>query len=216
PTEAFYPWLAFLAAALITATLLWRWRIRHQERTGEPSHALAWVVAALIGFPAIGWVVGPGQPLIVDRPEMGGFNYQGGLTLTPEFTAMLVGLTVYTGAFIAEVVRAGIQAVQVGQKEAARALGLRGGLALRLIVLPQAVRVIIPPLISQYLNLAKNSSLAIAVGFPDLFSLAETIFNQTGKAVEVIGMVMASYLVMSLFTSLALNLYNRHLRIAER
>ncbi|MFQ5897213.1 MAG: amino acid ABC transporter permease [Candidatus Methylomirabilia bacterium] len=216
PTEAFYPWLAFLAAALIIALLLWRWRTRRQERTGQPSHALAWAVAALVGVPTIGWVVGPGQPLTVDLPEMGGFNYEGGLTLTPEFTAMLVGLTVYTGAFIAEVVRAGIQAVHVGQKEAARALGLSGGLALRLIVLPQAVRVIIPPLISQYLNLAKNSSLAVAVGFPDLFSLAETIFNQTGKAVEVIGMVMASYLVMSLFTSLVLNLYNRRLRISER
>ncbi|MFQ5830007.1 MAG: amino acid ABC transporter permease [Candidatus Methylomirabilia bacterium] len=216
PTEAFYPWLAFLAAGLITAALLWRWRIRRQERTGEPSHAVVCAAAALVGLTAIGWVVGRGRPLAVNLPEMGGFNYQGGLTLTPEFTAMLVGLTVYTGAFIAEVVRAGIQAVHVGQKEAARALGFSGGLSLRLIVLPQAVRVIIPPLISQHLNLAKNSSLAIAVGFPDLFAIAEAVFNQTGKAVEVIGMVMASYLVMSLCTSLVLNLYNRRLRFAER
>lgn len=215
PTAAFSAWLPFAAAGLVLAVLLWRWRMRRQELTGQPGRGLAWAGAALLGLPALGWVVA-GQPLLIELPDRGGFNYAGGLILTPEFTAVLIGLTVYTGAFIAEVVRAGIQAVHVGQKEAARALGFRGGQTLRLIVLPQAVRVIIPPLISQYLNLAKNSSLAVAVGFPDLFALAETIFNQTGRAVEVIQMVMASYLVMSLFTSLALNLYNRRLRLQER
>lgn len=215
PTEAFSLWLPFAAAGLFLAPLLWRWRMRRQELTGEPARGLAWAGTALVGLPALGWVVA-GRPLALDLPDMGGFNYQGGLILTPEFTAVLIGLTVYTAAFIAEVVRAGIQAVHIGQKEAARALGFHPGQTLRLIVLPQAVRVIIPPLISQYLNLAKNSSLAVAAGFPDLFSVSQTIFNQTGRSVEVIGMVMGSYLAMSLFTSLVLNLYNRRVRLVER
>ena len=215
PTAAFSAWLPFAAAGVILAPLLWRWRMRRQELTGQPGRGLAWAGGALVGLPALGWLVA-GQPLLIELPEIGGFNYAGGLILTPEFTAVLVGLTVYTAAFIAEVVRAGIQAVHVGQKEAARALGFHPGQTLRLVILPQSVRVIIPPLISQYLNLAKNSSLAVAAGFPDLFSVAQTIFNQTGRSVEVIGMVMGSYLAMSLFTSLVLNLYNRRVRLVER
>ena len=210
------PWLAFVLAGLVAAPFLVRWRRRVQERTGARGRGLLWALGALVGLAALGWLVVPGRPLHLEVPDLGGFNYEGGLTLTPEFTAMIVGLSVYTGAFIAEIVRAGIQAVQQGQKEAARALGLGSGLTLRLVVLPQALRIIIPPMISQYLNLTKNSSLAIAVGFPDLFAISQTIFNQTGKAVEVIAMVMASYLAMSLFTSLVLNLYNRRLRLAER
>ena len=210
------PWLAFVAAGVVAALFLIRWRRRVQERTGARGRGLLWALGAVAGLAALGWLVVPGRPLHVEVPDMGGFNYEGGVNLTPEFTAMIIGLSVYTGAFIAEIVRAGIQAVQQGQKEAARALGLAPGLTLRLVVLPQALRIIIPPMISQYLNLTKNSSLAIAVGFPDLFAISQTIFNQTGKAVEVIAMVMASYLVMSLFTSLVLNLYNRRLRLAER
>ena len=145
-----------------------------------------------------------------------GLGYQGGSQLSPELTAMILGLTVYTGSFIAEAVRAGIQAVAIGQKEAARALALSRGHSLRLVVLPQAMRLIIPPLTNQYLNLAKNSSLAIAVGFPDLFSIGQTIFNQTGRSVEVIEVIMLSYLTMSLFTSLVLNIYNRRIRLVER
>lgn len=215
PTAAFSAWLPFAAAGLVLAPLLWRWRMRRQELTGQPGRGLVWAGGALLGLPALGWLVA-GQPFLVELPEMGGFNYEGGLILTPEFTAVLIGLTVYTAAFIAEVVRAGIQAVHVGQKEAARALGFHPGQTLRLVILPQSVRVIIPPLISQYLNLAKNSSLAVAAGFPDLFSVAQTIFNQTGRSVEVIGLVMGSYLAMSLFTSLVLNLYNRRVRLVER
>nr|MDQ3007711.1 ABC transporter permease subunit [Chloroflexota bacterium] len=135
---------------------------------------------------------------------------------TPEFAALLFGLVVYTGAFIAEIVRAGIQAVSRGQLEAARSLGLSTGQALRLIVFPQALRVIIPPMTSQYLNLAKNSSLAIAIGFPDLFSIAGTVANQTGAVVEVILIMMLSYLSMSLFTSLLMNIYNNRVRLVER
>jgi general L-amino acid transport system permease protein len=143
-------------------------------------------------------------------------NFRGGLRLSPEFTAMLFGLITYTAAFIAEIVRAGIQAVSKGQVEAAHALGLNPSQTLRLVIFPQAMRIIIPPLTSQYLNLAKNSSLAIAIGFPDLFSVAGTVFNQTGTAIEIVLLLMASYLAMSLFTSFLLNIYNRRVQLVER
>ena len=169
-----------------------------------------------VALGTLGWFVTPGTPFILDRPSLQGWNYQGGITLTPEFVAMLLGLVVYTGAFIAEVVRAGIQAVPRGQIEAARAVGLNEMQTLRLVIFPQALRVIVPPLTSQYLNLAKNSSLAIAIGFPDLFNVAGTIFNQTGQAVQVIALIMVSYLSMSLFTSLLMNLYNRRVQLVER
>jgi general L-amino acid transport system permease protein len=138
------------------------------------------------------------------------------LRWTPEFAALLFGLVVYTGAFIAEIVRAGIQAISRGQVEAARSLGLTIGQTLRLVVFPQALRVIIPPLTSQYLNLAKNSSLAIAIGYPDLFSVAKTVINQTGASIEVILIMMLSYLSMSLFTSVLMNIYNSRVRLVER
>jgi general L-amino acid transport system permease protein len=149
-------------------------------------------------------------------PELAGLNFKGGLRLTPEFATLLFGLVVYTGAFIAEIVRAGIQSVPRGQNEAARSLGLTAGQTMRLVVFPQALRVIVPPLTSQYLNLAKNSSLAIAIGYPDLFSIAGTIFNQTGAAVEIIMIMMISYLSMSLFTSLLMNIYNTRIKLVER
>ena len=144
------------------------------------------------------------------------FNYRGGLVLTPEFTALLLGLVLYTGAFIAEIVRAGINAVPKGQWEASRAVGLRTGATLRMIVLPQALRVIIPPLTSQYLNLVKNSSLAIAIGYPDLFYVGRIIVNQSGAEVQMILVVMATYLSFSLITSLFMNWYNRRMMIVER
>lgn len=216
PTASFAPWLAFVALAAVSAPLLWRWHWRRQERTGQPGHGGWWALAALTGLPALGWLLVPGSPLAWDLPAIAGLGYQGGSQLSPELTAMIVGLTVYTGSFIAEAVRAGIQAVAIGQKEAARALALSRGQSLRLVVLPQAMRLIIPPLTNQYLNLAKNSSLAIAVGFPDLFSIGQTIFNQTGRSVEVIEIMMLSYLLMSLFTSLVLNIYNRQIRLVER
>lgn len=155
-------------------------------------------------------------PLAISEPQLQGFNFRGGLSLTPEFTALLIALIVYTGAFIAEIVRAGISAVNKGQWEASRALGLTTGQMLRLIVLPQALRVIIPPLTSQYLNLVKNSSLAIAVGYPDLFNVSRTIVNQTGAEVQVILMVMATYLSFSLITSLFMNWYNKRIALVER
>jgi general L-amino acid transport system permease protein len=164
----------------------------------------------------IGLILQPEPPFQLNVPELAGLNFRGGLRLTPEFAALLFGLVVYTGAFIAEIVRAGIQAISRGQVEAARSLALTTGQTLRLIIFPQALRVIIPPLTSQYLNLTKNSSLAIAIGYPDLFSVAKTVINQTGASLEVIAIIMFSYLGMSLFTSLLMNIYNSRMRLVER
>ncbi|MBX2999074.1 MAG: ABC transporter permease subunit [Caldilineaceae bacterium] len=160
------------------------------------------------------WDVPP--PLVVSRPVIQGFNFRGGQSVSPEFFALLLGLVIYTGAFIAEIVRAGINAVPKGQWEASRALGLTGSQTMRMIVLPQALRVIIPPLTSQYLNLTKNSSLAIAVGYPDLFNVSRTIFNQSGAAIQVFIMIMATYLSISLLTSFFMNWYNKRVALVER
>jgi general L-amino acid transport system permease protein len=169
--------------------------------------ALVWAVLALIG----------GRPVGFDIPRLQGFNFRGGMQLYPEFVALLLGLVTYTAGFIAEVVRAGILAVSKGQTEAASALGLRAGQTLRLVVVPQAMRVIIPPLTSQYLNLTKNSSLAVAIGYPDLVQVfMGTVLNQTGQAVEVVAITMAVYLTISLVTSAIMNIYNRRVAIVER
>jgi general L-amino acid transport system permease protein len=160
--------------------------------------------------------VAPTAPIVIDEPVAGRFNLTGGLTLSATFCALLLSLVLYTAAFIAEVVRGGIQAVPHGQREAARAVGLRDSQVLRLVILPQALRVIVPPLTSQYLNLLKNSSLAIAIGYPDLFNVSTTVANLTGQPVAVIGFVMLIYLVISLVTSVVMNLYNRSVRIRER
>ena len=164
----------------------------------------------------LGALLQPELPLKPFIPELVGLNFKGGVRLTPEFAALLFGLVVYTGAFIAEIVRAGIQAVAKGQVEAARSLGLTNGQTLRLVVFPQALRIMVPPITSQYLNLAKNSSLAIAIGYPDLFSVTGTIFNQTGAALEIIMIMMLSYLSISLFTSLLMNIYNNRIQLVER
>ncbi len=157
-----------------------------------------------------------GAPLQLDVPELAGFNFKGGSTLAPEFAALLIGLVVYTAAFIAEIVRSGIQAVSHGQTEAASALGLSRGMTLRLVVLPQALRVILPPMISQYLNITKNSTLAVAIGYADLVSVANTQINQTGQAIEGITVIMAVYLTISLGISLVLNLFNARISLRER
>ena len=158
-----------------------------------------------------------GSPFSLSLPELKGFNFKGGVSLIPEFTALLVSLVIYTGAFIAEIVRAGILAVPKGQIEAAQALGLRKSVILTKITIPQALRVIIPPLTSQYLNLTKNSSLAAAIGYPELVSVfAGTVLNQTGQAVEVIFITMSVYMVISLSISVAMNIYNKKKAIIER
>ncbi len=216
PLETFGLWRNSLIAGLIVAGLVGLGVALRERRTGRggytPFAALAVFVVIAVGS----WFTLPTPPLAPDLPVLRGLNFRGGARMSPEYAALLFGLVFYTGAFIAEIVRAGIQAVSKGQVEAARALGLRPLLVLRLVVLPQALRVIIPPLTSQYLNLAKNSSLAVAIGYPDLFSIGGTIFNQTGHALEIISLIMLSYLTMSLTTSLLLNIYNRRVRLVER
>jgi general L-amino acid transport system permease protein len=167
-------------------------------------------------MPVIGWFASGGDPLFWDIPEKSGFNFQGGLRLTPEFAGLYIGLSMYTAAFIAEVVRAGIQAVDRGQIEAAQAVGLNQFQTLNLVVMPQALRVIVPPMISQYLNLTKNSSLALAIGYQDLFSVGKIAINQAGRAVPVFTLVMLTYLALSLLTSLILNQYNKRIQIVSR
>jgi len=188
---------------------------RHFEATGEITGSI-WVSLLLVtGGAVLGWLVG-GAPAAFDVPVKGEFAIEHGAAVTPEFLTVLLGLTMYTAAFVAEVVRAGIASVSAGQGEAAAALGLSKGQTMRLVMLPQALRVIIPPLTNQYLNLTKNSSLAVAVGYPDIVSVTNTALNQTGRAVECIAIVMAIYLTTSLATSLLMNWYNTRSAIKER
>jgi len=216
PTSSFGIWMIFVAAGVALAGVLYRVLSGYQIRTGRTTYPVATALIVLIALPVAGWFLAEGSPLYKTVPVLGKFNFTGGLSLTPEFTALLVGLVIYTGAFIAEVVRAGILAVSRGQFEAARALGLTSMQVLRLVVFPQALRVIIPPLISQYLNLTKNSSLGIIVGYPDLFFVGRTTINQAGRAVPVFVLVMISYLLMSLTTSVIMNIYNRRIQLVER
>jgi general L-amino acid transport system permease protein len=200
----------------VGAWKLWSLKVRQQfEATGilKPSFLPGMGLFLLCGL--IGWLAG-GAPSEFDIPEITEISVVGGASVTPEYLTLLVGLSVYTSGYIAEVVRAGIQSVSFGQHEAAVALGLRRTQELRLIQLPQAMRVIIPPLTSQYLNLIKNSSLAVAVGYPDLVSISSTALNQTGRAIECIALVMLIYLSLSLLTSAAMNVYNRRVRIKDR
>jgi general L-amino acid transport system permease protein len=201
-----------LLAGLAAAWAIGRWARMRRERTGQLFPSFQVGIGLILGSPALTWLLG-GAPTEMDVPELRGFNFEGGFTVTPEFTALLVGLVLYTGTFIAEIVRGGILAVARGQTEAGLALGLSRGQVLRLIILPQALRVIIPPLTSQYLNLTKNSSLAVAIGYPDLVSTANTAINQTGQAVEGIAVIMAVYLTVSLSISAFMNWYNRRIAL---
>lgn len=219
------PWLVWddrlifviVAAAVgIVATLMMQRSLRRrQEATGETRPLLPFALAFILGLPllvaaALGW------PVTITVPELAGFNFDGGIGLSPEFVALLVGLTLYSAAFIAEIVRSGIQSVSHGQWEAARALGLPRSRIMRLIILPQALRVIIPPLTSDFLSLTKNSSLAVAIGYPDLVHVSNTTMNQTGQAVEAVLLFMTVYLALSLLTSAFMNWYNAKVAIHER
>jgi len=220
PTPAPHPvlgWMAALCAVGVLAAIgLHRWSRARQEVTGEPWPFLWPTIAVLVVMPpAVAYLVS-GAPLVLERPALSGFNFSGGGLLTPEFAALLFGLVTYTATFIAEVVRAGILAVAHGQWEAARALGLSPGRTLRQVVLPQALRVIVPPLTNQYLNLTKNSSLAVGIGYPDLVSVANTAINQTGQAIEGITLMMAVYLSLSLAISLFMNWYDARPGRSER
>jgi general L-amino acid transport system permease protein len=192
-----------------------RWAKKRQEKTGHFFPMFRVSIGLIIGFPLITWLVF-GAPVKLDVPKLMGFNFEGGMTLSPEFIALLLGLVLYTAAFVAEVVRAGIQSVSKGQREAAMSIGLRPPRVLNLVILPQALRVIIPPLTSQMLNLTKNSSLAVAIGYPDFVSVANTTINQTGQAVEGVALIMAVYLIFSLSTSAFMNWYNKKVKLVER
>ena len=220
PRPEFGPHFGLVLAALfvpIAAAIMLRyWARRHRDRTGTQIRTLWPVLILLCGLPVAALAL-TGFPLSFSVPHLGRFNVSGGVEILPEFAALVLALTIYTAAFIAEVVRAGVLAVPAGQTEAAQALGLRAAATLRLVVVPQAMRVIIPPLTSQYINLIKNSSLAVAIGYPDLVQVfAGSVLNITGQAVEVIAITMAVYLAISLCASLVMNLYARATAIVER
>jgi general L-amino acid transport system permease protein len=209
-----FMWIACLVGIAVSVVLDW-WGRKRQAATGKPFPIIGASLGLIIGLPFVVFLA-TGAHMTLDLPEMQGFNFAGGASFSPELTALLLGLVVYTASYIAEIVRSGILAVSHGQTEAAGALGLRRGLVLRLIILPQALRIIIPPLTSQYLNLIKNSTLAVAIGFPDLVFVANTQINQTGQAIEGISMIMATYLVISLSISLLMNIYNARIALKGR
>ncbi len=216
PTASFPTFKLILLSGIILALCVFFALRAYARRTERAPLTLLWSILTLLIVAIIGWLVLPVKPLELTLPFPKGLNLSGGKIFTPEFMALTSGLILYTAAFIGEVVRAGILAVSHGQVEAARALGLSGFQTLRLVVFPQALRVIIPPLTSQYLNLTKNSSLAVAIGFPDLFYTSSTIINQSGRAVEMISLVMLTYLTFSLITSAFMNWYNHTTRLVER
>ena len=210
-------WLGLtgLAVGIVAAVWLGKWSRARQAATGEIFPHTSVGIGLIVLLPILGLLV-MGWPVTWDYPTIGGFNFSGGITVIPEFLALLIALSVYTGTFIAEIVRSGIQAISHGQTEAAGALGLRQGLTTRLVTIPQAMRIIIPPLASQYLNLTKNSSLAVAIAYPDLVAMGGTVLNQTGKAIEVMLIFMAVYLSLSLLTSSFMNWFNSRMKLVER
>ena len=215
-TQLGFVWIVSIVVAVLIFFALW-WYAGRREDAGRPTMGLRWIAAlALFGLPLLVWFAIPDGPLAFENPELGAFNLSGGLRFSPEFLALTVGLALFTAAFIAEIIRGGIQSVGRGQLEAARTIGLKEGEVLRLVILPQALRVIIPPLTSQYLNLIKNSSLALAIGYADIFNVSRTVSELTGQPVAVILIVMAVYLVVSLITSVLMNIYNRTVQIHER
>lgn len=208
-------WVAFFIAIVAVVSIV-RWAHKRQEETGQQFPVFMTSVGLILGLPLLAFVA-MGMPMTLDVPALKGFNFQGGIRVIPELMALAWALSLYTASFIAEIVRAGIQGVSHGQTEAARAIGLRNGPTLRLVVIPQAMRIIIPPLTSQYLNLVKNSSLATAIGYPDLVGVfMGTTLNQTGQAVEIVGMTMAVYLAISLTISSGMNWYNKKVALVER
>ncbi len=209
-------WVLLLALGMVGAAWVWRWRFYVMLEQGRPGRQVWWAMGAIATALILALIITRREPFLLNLPQVNDDAIQGGLRLSPEFCALLVGLVFYTASFIAEIVRGGIQAVPKGQWEAASALGLKSGRMMQLIILPQALRVIIPPLTSQYLNLAKNSSLAIAIGFPDVYQVSSTTFNQTGRAVEVMLLIAVTYLTISLLISLVMNFINSKVQLKER
>ena len=219
PLPTPHPGHPYVAAAFVVGCgLAWGyrgWARRRQEATGQVPGVMLPSLGLIFVPPLLAWLAS-GAPMALDVPEFTRFTFRGGSSITPEFLALLAGLVLYTAAFIAENVRGGIQAVPRGQTEAAAALGLRRGTALRLVILPQALRIVIPPTTSQYLNLAKNSSLAVAIGYPDLVAVTNTSLNQNGQAIECISIMMGVYLTISLSISVLMNVYDRYVALVER
>jgi general L-amino acid transport system permease protein len=214
--DPIHPWMALgLLVGIAAAFIVKRWARRRQEATGLPFPTIRTGIALVIGVPLVVWLLG-GAPQQMSWPELKGFNFQGGTVIQPEFTALLLGLVIYTSAFVAEIVRSGILALHKGQSEAAAALGLSRPQVMRLVLLPQALRVIVPPMTSQYLNITKNSSLAIAIGYPDLVAAVNVTINQTGQAIENVLIIMAAYLTVSLSISAFMNWYNKRIALRER
>jgi general L-amino acid transport system permease protein len=214
--DATWPFVISIVLAIVAMVFMARWANKRFEATGVPFHKFWAGLALLVVIPALCALIF-GAPVHWEMPELKGFNFVGGWVLIPELLALTLALTVYTAAFIAEIVRSGIKSVSHGQTEAARSLGLRPGPTLRKVIIPQALRVIIPPLTSQYLNLAKNSSLAAGIGYPEMVSLfAGTVLNQTGQAIEVIAITMSVYLAISISISLLMNWYNKRIALIER
>jgi general L-amino acid transport system permease protein len=206
--------IAFVVS-MIAVFFLRKWAAKRQASSGKIFPTFKVSLALLIGLPFFTWWL-TGAPMEMNVPKLSGFNFKGGINVSPEFAALLLGLVLYTAAFVAEVVRAGIQSVGKGQTEAAKSIGLKPGQVLNLVILPQALRVIVPPLTSQMLNLTKNSSLAVAIGFPDFVSVAGTTINQTGQAIEGVALIMIVYLIFSLSTSAVMNWYNKKVALVER
>ncbi len=209
-------WIFVIFLSVVLAAVAFIQLQKKQIETGKDTYYGLISLAILLAAPLLGLLIFRSSLVNWDVPVLEGFNYSGGMRLTPEFTALLIGLSIYTAAFIAEVVRAGIQSVSKGQREAAQAIGLNSGQVLNLVIFPQALRVIIPPLISQYLNLTKNSSLAFFIGYQEVFSVGKIAINQAGRAIPIFAMVMMVYLALSLFTSLIMNWYNRKIQLVER
>ena len=206
--------VAFLVGVVATIVVA-RWARQRQAATGKQFHTIWTGIGLIIGLPILAFLI-MGAPLTFDSPIAGRFNMTGGARILPEFVALYVALSLYTASFIAEVIRAGIRGVAKGQSEAAFALGLQPSHTTRLVVVPQAMRIIIPPLTSQYLNLTKNSSLGVAIGFPELFSTTSTTLNQTGQAVEAISIMLTVYLAISIATSIFMNWFNAKMALVER
>lgn len=208
--------IAAFVVGIVATIFISIWARNKQRLTGQQTPMGRIALGLVLGLPLVVYFLA-GMPISAEMPELKGFNFRGGVSIIPELAALTLALSIYTASFIAEIVRSGINAVSHGQTEAAMSLGLPRSRTLRLVVIPQALRIIIPPLTSQYLNLTKNSSLAMAIGYPDLVSVfAGTTLNQTGQAIEIIAMTMAVYLTLSLLTSLIMNIYNRKVALVER
>ena len=209
-------WILYgLLLAVLGTFAFYYWSRKRQEKTGKTFPVFRSGLFMMLAFPLIAYFLG-GASLALEYPVLRGFNFTGGLSISPELSALLAGLVIYTSAFVAEIVRSGIQSIGSGQWEAASSIGLGKGKVLRLVILPQALRVMIPPMTSTYLNLTKNSSLAVAIGYPDIVSVVNTTLNQTGQAIEGVLIIMAAYLTVSLSISVFMNWYNRHIALVER